>query len=218
MGTSTKKTKAAPQPESLTNKSELKRQLAYQLTTVFIVALLCLWLAATRTEVSVLAVRMPWWYFVIISAIALPLWLLMGRKKNARPRRRWGLFCVALGFIWLMYFILWIPFESAFFYSLAGVLLALTVLLLLYLGLIITGRGTETKLGKVIKWIVEQRGFYEPLSALVVFASIFLGWKMLGDAGLSDWWMIPLFLLGMLVFVVVGLVYVCTSHSGSNRK
>ena len=31
-------------------------------------------------------------------------------------------------------------------------------------------------------------------------------------------WMIPLFLLGMLVFVVVGLVYMFTSRSGNNRN
>lgn len=207
-------TKTMKQPELPANKSGLMRQLAYQITTVFIVALLCLWLAATRTEVSVLAVRMPWWYFVIISAIALPLWVLIGRKKQTHPLRRWGLFCGALGFIWLMYFILWIPFDSTFFYSLAGILLVLTVLLLSDLGLIAIGWGTEGKLGKVTKWGVKQSGFYEPLSALVVFASIFLGWKMLGDTGVSDFWMTLLFFLGLLIFVVVEAIYMLTNNGG----
>lgn len=206
--------KAAPQTEPPANKSGLVRQLADQLTTVFIVGILCLWLAATRPEVNVPAERLPWWYFVILSAVALPLWLLVGRKKDIHPRRRWGFFCVALGLIWLMYLIQGISFGSGFFYSLAGILLIWAALLLLALFLLTTRWGAEGKLGKAITWAIKQRNVYDPLSILVVFASIFLGWKMLWDTGIRDWWMTPLLLLGLLVLVAVGLVYSLTSHRG----
>jgi hypothetical protein len=208
------KTRGTTMPPA--NKSELMRQLANQLTTVFLVALLCLWLAVTRSGVSVPIQRMPWWCFVILSAFALFLWLFKGRKK-IRTKRWWVSLCIALGFIWLTYFILGISFGSGFFTGLAIFMLTWAALLLLVLGLVATKWGTEGKLGKAITWIIKQREVYWPLSALVVFASIFLGWKMLRDAGVQDRWMTPLFLGGMLVFFAVWLVYLFTDHSGRNR-
>jgi len=210
------KTRGITEPPA--NKSRLMRQLANQLTTVFIVALLCLWLAATRSEVIVHVERPVWWYFVILSACALFLWLFVGRKRTITPRRRWGFFCVALGFIWSYYGISWISFGSGFFKWLAIFLLIWMAFLLLTLGLITTRRGIEGKLGKAITWVVMQGDyFYWPLSVLVVFASIFLGWKMLWDTGMRGWWMTPLLCLGILLFFVVWLVYLFTNHSRSNR-
>jgi len=191
------------------------RQLADQLITVFIVGLLCLWLAALRSEVDVPAERGAWWHFMILSVFALLLWLFWGRKKVHRPRLRWVLLCVLIGFVWLTYLISGISFTTVFFVVLAILLLILAVLLLLALVFIMTRWGAEGKLGKAItKGVRWGDYFYWPLSLVAVMASVWLGWKMLWDTGMRGWWMTPLLYLTVLVFIVVGLVHSLTSHSG----
>lgn len=208
------------QPEPPINKSTLIRQLADRLTTVFLVALLCLWLAFTRSEASVPVERVSCLFWLIASIIIFAIvfvWFASKRKKLRWPKLWWVFPFAAAAFVWLMYLILRIPFGSNFFYCFADVLLILTGLHLLVLVLIKIGWEMKGKLRKVITWAIRQREFYDPLSILVVFASIFLGWKMLWDTGRRDEWMIPLLIGGMLVFVVVELVYIFTSPSGRNH-
>lgn len=199
------------------NKSSLKRQLANQLTTVFIVALLCCWLAATKSEVNVPAERGPWLPWLIASVLFFS-WVVYRRENIRWPKLRWVLPFAAVAFLWLMYLIIGLPFPTEFFIGLAILFLICTALLLLVLGLITTRWGTKGKLGKAITWVTKQRDVYGQLSVLVVFASIFLGWKMLRDAGVGDCWTKPFLWGGVLVFLVVGWVYLSTSHSGSNRN
>jgi hypothetical protein len=221
MGTSTRKAKAALQPELPVNKSELKRQLANQLTTVFIVALLCLWLAVTRSEVSTPVERgscLLWLIASIIVFAVVFVWFACKRKRVRWPKWWWGFPFAAAAFLWVMYLILGIPFPDTFFLGLAILLLTWAVLLLLALFLIKTRWGIERKLGKAITCVIKQKYIYDLLSILVAFAGIFLGWKMLADAGVRDCYLIPLLLGGMLVFFVVVLVYACTSHSERNHN
>jgi transcriptional regulator with XRE-family HTH domain len=213
-------TRVAPQLELPVKKSELMRQLADQLTAVFIVALLCLWLAVTRPgkSAAIKTTSWPWWCFAILSVITLFIWLIMGRKRNVRPKLWWTAFGVALAIIWFQYLIKKVYIGSGFFFGLADFLLIWAALLLLAIGLITTKWGTKGKLGQAITWVIKQRYIYDPLSILVAFSGIFLGWTMLVNAGVKDWWLIPLLFGGLLVFFIVGLVYACTSHSGSNRN
>jgi hypothetical protein len=199
------------------NKSRLMRQLADQLITVFIVALLCLWLAATRSEVNVPVERGPWLPWLIASVLLFS-WAVYRRKNIRWPKLRWVLPFAAVAFLWLMYLIIGLSFPTEFFIGLAIFFLICTALLLLALGLIKTRWGIKGKLGKAITWVTKQKDIYWPLSVLVVFASIFLGWKMLLDAGVGHCWT-KLFLWGgILVFLVVCWVYLSTSHSESNRN
>jgi cytochrome bd-type quinol oxidase subunit 2 len=214
MVTSTRKTQSAPQPEPPVSKSEPMRQLADQLATVFVVALFCIWLAVTRPEATVQTERMAWWYFVILSAFALFLWLFMLRKKDISLKRRWGFFCVVIAYIWATYFISGVSFGCCFFKWLAIGLLVWSALIVLAMGLIIIGWGAKGNQGKVIKWAAKQGdSLHWPLLVLVVFASIFFGWKMLSDTGTQYWWLTPLLYIGVIVFIVIALIYAWTSHS-----
>lgn len=200
------------------NKSGLMRQLADQLATVFIVALLCLWLAAKRSEVSEPAIRMTWWYCVIFSVFALFLWLFLERKRIRSPKLWWVSLIVVIVFIWSLYGISGISFQSGFFIGLAIFLLIWVAVLFVALALIMTKWGMEGKLGKIITWVIREGGHaYWQLAVLVAFTSIFMGWKMLWDTGMRCWWMTPLLGLGLLVFFVVALIYSWTSNSGDKQ-
>ena len=56
---------------------------------------------------------------------------------------------------------------------------------------------------------------YLPLSFLVLFISVLLGWSKLWDVGGSGWWMDALLCLGIIVImsVMVALLYPWTSNS-----
>ena len=202
------------------NRSRLIiRQLADQLITVFIVGLLCLWLAAMRSEVDVPAERGTWWHFVILSVFALLLWLFWGRKKVHSSRLRWVLLCVMVGFVWLAYWIGGISFPTAFFTGLGTVLLIGAVFLLLVLALTMTAWRAGGKLDKAVTKVVRWGGYsYWPLLLIAIMASVVQGFKMLWDTGMRGWWMTPLLYIAVLVLIVVGLVYALTSTSGGASR
>ncbi len=204
--------------ELLANTSGVvDRQLADQLSTVFVVGLLTLWLVILKSGRAIEAPveRDPWWYFLIFSILVLLLWWFWVRKKVRHPRLRWVLPCMMIGFIWLIYWISGVSFPTAFFIILTAVLFIWAVVLLLAL-LLIRTRWGQNKLGKAITWCV-LRGdhIYSPLSFLVLFTSVLQGWKSLHDAGATGWWMYALLLVGVLMSAVVALVRSWPSHSES---
>lgn len=210
------KSKTRGTTEPIANKSGfMSRQLADQIKTVFVVGLLCLWLATLKSGVNVPAKREAWWHFVILSVFALLLWLFWGRKKVRSPRLWWGLLCVMVGFVWLTYWISGISFPTGFFIVLAIGLFIWAVVLFLALVLIMARWEAEGKLGKAITWVVRQGdNVYWPLSLLALLTSVLMGWTRLWDAGARGWWMDPLLYLGLLMAIVVALVHPLTRHRG----
>lgn len=206
------KTRSTTEPPA--NKSELMRQVADQLKTVFIVGLLCLWLSTLKPEVNVHVERGPWLPWLIVSVLLFS-WVVYSRKKVRWPKLRWVFPFAAVALLWLMYLLSGVSFPTIFFTGLAVFLLAWTVLLLLTLVLIMTRWRAEGKLGKTITCGVKQGDyFYWQLSVLILLLSVVRGWTILWDVGMRGWWMDPLLYLGVLVFIVVGLVYPLTSRSG----
>ena len=190
--------------EPLANKSGvISRQLADQLKTVFVVALLSLWLVTLNSTVTATPKRLEWWPLVILSVLA-PLVYLFWRRKRVHGFKLWLPPGVVVVFIWIAYWISGVPLPAGLFVGLAIGLLIWAVVLFLALILITTRWGSEGKLGNVIMRGAEGGEYiYWPLSFLVLLTSILLGWFSLWDAGMRDWWMDPLLILGVLMAVVV---------------
>lgn len=192
------------------NKSgDVKRQLADQLKTAFIVGLLSLWLWATtlKSGANVPATKEPWWHFVIASALVLVVWSLWMRKKGLNFRRYWWFPCVVVAVMYLTYWIRGVSVPEEFFRILAIVLFIFASILLLALVLVMIGFGGDGKLGNTIRGVV-IRGSYVSwsLSLVALAASVILGWSRLSDAGATGWWMDALILLGLAIIAVVSLV------------
>ena len=194
------------------------RQLADQLTVVFVVGLLCLWLAATRLEVHVPAERGGWWHFVILSVFAVLLWLFVGRDKMRSRRGKWVLLCLMVAFVWFSYFIMGISIPPAFFTGL-GIFLLLAAALLL-LGLIVTmvawRAGREPH--KIVTTIARCGSlFCWPLTLVAISASVLQGLAALSGLGVTGWWLAPLAYTAVSVLTMAGLAYALTSTSKGDR-
>jgi len=193
------------------------RQLADQLIVVFVVGLLCLWLAATRLEVHVPAERGEWWHFVILSVFAVLLWLFVGRRKMRSPRYRWALLCVMVAFVWFSYLIAGISVPPAFFTVLGIVLLIAAALLLLGLIVTMVAWRAEREPHKIIIKIARCGSlFCWPLTLIAISASVLQGLAALSGLGVTGWWLTPLAYTAVSVLIVAGLAYTLTSTSGGD--
>jgi hypothetical protein len=203
--------------EPLANKSGvIGRQLADQLKTVFVVALLSLWLVMLNSRVTTTPKRLEWWPLVILSVLA-PILYLFWRRKRVHGFRLWLPPCVVVVFIWIAYWISGVSLPAGLFIGLAIGLLAWAVVLFLALILIMTRWGSKGKLGKVIMWGAEWGEYiYWPLSFLVLLTSVLLGWIRLWDAGMRGWWMDPLLVLGVLMAVVVAFTSLVQNIKGES--
>lgn len=188
----------------LANKSRvISGQLTDQLKTVFIVALLSLWLATLNSKLTATPKRLEWWPLVILSILA-PLIYVLWARKRVHGFRLWLPPCVMVVFIWIAYLISGIQLPAGLFVGLAIGLLVWAVVLFLALILIMTRWGSEGKLGNAIMRGAEWGEYiYWPLSFLALLTSVLLGWFTLWDADMRGWWMDPLLVLGVLMAVVV---------------
>lgn len=197
--------KSATKPQASTS-GDVSRQLADQLKTVFVAALLSLWAATLRLGENVPVKRGAWLPWVIAS-VFLFFWVVYRREKIRWPKLRWVLPFVAVALLWLMYLISGFSFPIGFYTSVAIGLLVWTVLLLAVLLIVMTRGLTEGKMGRTIRRFVTWGGSVSlPVTLFVLLTSVLLGWTRLWNAGMRGWWMDPLLYLGTIIFVVVALV------------
>ena len=197
--------KSATKPQA-SGSGDVSRQLAGQLKTVFVAALLSLWAATLRLGENVPVKRGAWLPWVIAS-VFLFFWVVYRREKIRWPKLRWVLPFVAVALLWLMYLISGFSFPIAFYTSVAIGLLAWTVLLLVVLLIVMTRGLTEGKMDRTIRRFVTWGGSVSlPVTLFVLLTSVLLGWTRLWNAGMRGWWMDPLLYLGTIIVVVVALV------------
>jgi len=181
---------------------DVGRQLSEQLKNAFIVALLVFWVST----LDVTAKR-PSWVIWAIGSVALFLFIVFSypKKKLRRPKLRWVLPFLAVGLLWLMYFLTGVSVSSVYFKVLAIVLILWTVpLFLALITLMLKKTSSQGKLdgaimqfasgGDIVSWY---------LTLVALFFSVILGWTRLWNAGIKDWWMEPILIWGIIIFVVV---------------
>lgn len=185
---------------------DVSRQLADQLKTVFVAALLTLWTAMLTLDANAPVSRGAWWPWAIASAFVF-LWMVWRRKKIRWPKLRWAFPFVASALLWVMYFIGGLPYPAGLFKGIAAFLFAWTLLLLAGLVVVMTRGLKEGKLDRIIGRVVTWGGVASwSLSLLVLITGVILGWARLENAGMNGWWMTPILILGTVIFIVVACV------------
>lgn len=182
---------------------DARGQLADQLKTVFVAALLTLWTATLAPGANAPVSRGAWWPWAIASAFVF-LWMVWRREKTRWPKFKWVFPFMAVDLLWAMYFIGGLSFPAGAFKGVAASLFAWAVLLLVALLIVMTWRLKEGKVDGVIGWIVKWGGAASfPLSLLVLMAGIVMGWARLENAGMRGCWITSILILGMIIFIVI---------------
>ncbi|MFA5308221.1 MAG: hypothetical protein WC370_01895 [Dehalococcoidales bacterium] len=192
-------------PQGGTSK-EVIRQLADQLKTVFIAALLTLWTATLTVGSNTPVNRGSWLLWAIASPFAF-LWLVLQREKIRWPKLKWVFPFLAVALLWGLYFLGGVSFDAGVFKGIAAVLFGWSILVLLIMLVVMTWNPKQEKLNRIIGWIVTRGGAAAfPLSLLVLISGIIMGFARLENAGMKGWWMTSILIVGVIIFIVVAVV------------
>jgi glycosyltransferase involved in cell wall biosynthesis len=191
--------------ENQSIKHELVKRFADHLITVFTIGLLCLWLFATRDDLTINLQRNPWWHYLLLSVFTFLLWLFWARKKIQKKIINISSPFFLIGFVWILYWVSGISIDKCFFLWVACILFLWTIMLQLAM---ILSMFLWNKLSRILlKGAIWENNSYWPVP-LVGFIGIFQSWAELRNVGMDGCWMDLLLYLALIIFIVVALVHV----------
>jgi hypothetical protein len=185
-------------------ETKMRKTLADQVKNMFVASLLALWVGTLHSNVNVPKERGSWIIWLIAS-IGIFIWIIVQRNRIRWPKLKWIFPLIAVGFMWLLYFISGISFPSIVLTIIGICLVAWTLFLLVLLVLVLYTNLLHQFINKVVDW---NGSFTFPITFLVLMTSVVLGWTRLRDTGINEWSMNLLLILGILVIIVVWLTLI----------